>query len=188
MYLPGFDSPEFWGFGIGIALLLLGLAYGGWRAGWLSRRERARIDAATLEAQRSQRREAGQQGREWQGGVAQGGAHTVPDPHTRGVWQTHFISLLWPIHARYLLSSFKAAKVADNRAAAGRSRANNSNSNRDRNPVKPASNRKKKDPQNSGRRYRRRRHWHLEFMRRGEVRSSAPATGLLFVQRPILLR
>jgi hypothetical protein len=27
----GFDVPEFWGFGIGTALLLLGLGYGGWR-------------------------------------------------------------------------------------------------------------------------------------------------------------
>jgi hypothetical protein len=47
----GFDIPEFWGFGIRTALLLLGLGYGGWRAGWLSRRERERIDAATVAAQ-----------------------------------------------------------------------------------------------------------------------------------------
>jgi hypothetical protein len=51
MYLPGFDSP-FWAFGIGTALLLLGLAYGEWRAGRLLQRERARVDAATLETQR----------------------------------------------------------------------------------------------------------------------------------------
>jgi hypothetical protein len=48
----GFDSPEFWGFGGGTLILLGGLAYGSCRAGWLSRRERARVDAATLEMQR----------------------------------------------------------------------------------------------------------------------------------------
>jgi hypothetical protein len=48
----GFDLPEFWTFGVGTALLLLGLAYGGWRAGWLSQRERERVDAGTLETQR----------------------------------------------------------------------------------------------------------------------------------------
>jgi|ERR1041385_6058407 hypothetical protein len=48
----GFDVPEFWAFGIGTALLLLGLAYGGLRAGWLSPRERARTDSGTLEMQR----------------------------------------------------------------------------------------------------------------------------------------
>jgi len=53
MYLPGFDSP-FWAFGGGTLILLVGLAYGSWRAGWLSRRERARTDAATLEMQRSE--------------------------------------------------------------------------------------------------------------------------------------
>jgi hypothetical protein len=52
MYLPGFDSPEFWGFGAGTLVLLVGLVYGAMRAGWLSRRERARVDAATLEMQR----------------------------------------------------------------------------------------------------------------------------------------
>lgn len=84
MYLPGFDSPEFWGFGAGTLVLLVALAYGAWRAGWLSRRERARIDAATLEAQR-QYDLGGQQGGASQGGWLQGGAHTVPDPNTRGV-------------------------------------------------------------------------------------------------------
>jgi hypothetical protein len=51
MYLPSFDSP-FWAFGGGTLILLVGLAYGSWRAGWLSPRERARTDAATLEMQR----------------------------------------------------------------------------------------------------------------------------------------
>jgi hypothetical protein len=50
----GFDSPEFWGFGSGTLILLVGLAYGSWRAGWLSPRERARTDAATLAMQRSE--------------------------------------------------------------------------------------------------------------------------------------
>ncbi len=84
MYLPGFDSPEFWGFGGGTLVLLLVLVYGEWRAGWLSRRERARVDAATLEAQRKENRDR-QQGGAAYGGWSQGGAHTVPDPHTRGV-------------------------------------------------------------------------------------------------------
>jgi hypothetical protein len=81
----GFDVPEFWGFGIGTALLLLGLGYGGWRAGWLSRRERERIDAATVAAQaQEQAQEKSRLGGQ-RGGWAQGGAHTVPDPNTRGV-------------------------------------------------------------------------------------------------------
>jgi hypothetical protein len=45
-------SPEWWGFGVGTAILLIALAYGAWRAGWLSRSERGRTDAATLENQR----------------------------------------------------------------------------------------------------------------------------------------
>lgn len=88
MYLPGFDSPEFWGFGGGTLVLLVGLVYGAVRAGWLSRRERSRVDAATLEAQRREDTD-GQQGRAshggWWQGWWQGGAHTVPDPNTRGV-------------------------------------------------------------------------------------------------------
>jgi hypothetical protein len=52
----GFDVPEFWAFGIGTALLLLGLAYGGLRAGWLSPRERARTDSGTLEMPRERPR------------------------------------------------------------------------------------------------------------------------------------
>jgi hypothetical protein len=84
MYLPGFDSPEFWGFGAGTLVLLVGLVYGAVRAGWLSRRERARVDDATIEAQRREDTN-GQQGSTSHGGWWQGGGHTVPDPNTRGV-------------------------------------------------------------------------------------------------------
>jgi len=80
MYLPGFD-PEVWGFGGATLVLLMGLIYGAWRAGWLSRRERERIDDATLQAQYREETD-GQQGRASQGGWSQG--HTVPDPNTRG--------------------------------------------------------------------------------------------------------
>jgi len=82
MYLPGFDSPEFWGFGGATLVLLMGLIYGAWRAGWLSQRERERIDDATLQAQHREETD-GQQGRASRGGWSQG--HTVPDPNTRGV-------------------------------------------------------------------------------------------------------
>jgi hypothetical protein len=76
-------NPELWGFGVTTAILLIALGYGGWRAGWLSRRERERTDAATLETQGREAR-SDQAGRQQRGGW-QGGAHTVPDPHTRGV-------------------------------------------------------------------------------------------------------
>jgi hypothetical protein len=56
-----------------IAILLIALAYGGWRTGWFSRQERARTDGAALDSQ------GGQQGGWWQGG-----AHTRPDDITRG--------------------------------------------------------------------------------------------------------
>jgi hypothetical protein len=72
---------ELWGLGIATAILLIALAYGGWRAGWLSRPERERTDAATVEAQRREV-EPGQGGR--QGGWWQG-SHTRPDDITRGV-------------------------------------------------------------------------------------------------------
>ena len=48
----GFDVLGLWGIGGGILILVVGLAYGSWKAGWLSRSERARTDAATLELQR----------------------------------------------------------------------------------------------------------------------------------------
>jgi len=57
-----------------IAILLIALAYGGLRAGWFSRQEKARTDGATLESQ------GGQQGGWWQGG-----SHAPPDDITRGV-------------------------------------------------------------------------------------------------------
>lgn len=46
------SNPELWGFGVGTLVLLLGLAYGVWKAGRLSPREKARTDAATLDMQR----------------------------------------------------------------------------------------------------------------------------------------
>ena len=58
-----------------IAILLIALGYGGWRAGWFSRQEGARTDGAMLETQRGAQ----------QGGGWQGGAHTRPDDITRGV-------------------------------------------------------------------------------------------------------
>ena len=68
------DVPE-WSFGIGTALLLLGLGYGGWRAGWLSRRERERLDTATVAAQaQEQPQEKSRQGGQragWPQGVLQ---------------------------------------------------------------------------------------------------------------------
>jgi hypothetical protein len=78
-------NPELWGFGVATAILLIALAYGGWRAGWISRPERQRTDAATLEVQRreAKRDQSGQQ-RGQQGGWWQG-AHTRPDDITRGV-------------------------------------------------------------------------------------------------------
>jgi hypothetical protein len=45
-------TPELWGFGVTTLILLGGLIYGASRAGRLSRRERARTDAATVEMQR----------------------------------------------------------------------------------------------------------------------------------------
>jgi hypothetical protein len=57
-----------------IAILLIALAYGGWRTGWFSRQEKARTDRAALESQ------GGQQGGWWQGS-----SHTRPDDSTRGV-------------------------------------------------------------------------------------------------------
>jgi len=45
-------TPELWGFGVGAAVLLIALIYGAMRAGWLSPRERARTDAATIDMQR----------------------------------------------------------------------------------------------------------------------------------------
>jgi hypothetical protein len=65
-----------------IAILLIALSYGGWRAGWFSRQERARTDGASLETQR--RGQGGQQGAQQRGGW-QGGTHTRPDDITRGV-------------------------------------------------------------------------------------------------------
>jgi hypothetical protein len=47
-----FSNPELWGFGVTTLVLIVGLAYGIHRAGWLSPREKARTDAATLEMQR----------------------------------------------------------------------------------------------------------------------------------------
>jgi hypothetical protein len=63
-----------------IAILLIALAYGGWRAGWFSRQERARTDGATLEPHGRGGQQVGQQRGGWQGG-----AHTRPDDITRGV-------------------------------------------------------------------------------------------------------
>jgi len=57
-----------------IAILLIALAYGGWRTGWYSRQESARNDGAALKSRGDQ-----------QGGWLQGGAHTRPDDITRGV-------------------------------------------------------------------------------------------------------
>jgi len=63
---------DFWALGAVVAIFLIGLVLGGWRAGWFSP---ARNEGRpTLESQGGQ-----------QGGSAQGGTHTVPDPHTRGV-------------------------------------------------------------------------------------------------------
>jgi hypothetical protein len=75
------SNPELWGFGVATVIFLIALSYGGWRAGWLSRRERERTDAATLEAQRREVEpdRGGQHGGWWQGG------HTRPDDITRGV-------------------------------------------------------------------------------------------------------
>lgn len=47
-----FANPELWGFGVATLVLLFGMAYGVWKAGWLTPREKARTDAATLEMQR----------------------------------------------------------------------------------------------------------------------------------------
>jgi hypothetical protein len=51
-----------------IAILLIALAYGGWRTGWFARQENARTDGAALESQ------GGQQG-----------GHSRPDDIARGV-------------------------------------------------------------------------------------------------------
>lgn len=50
--LKEIGTPELWAFGVCTLILLAGLVYGATRAGWLTRRERARTDAATLEMQR----------------------------------------------------------------------------------------------------------------------------------------
>jgi cytidylate kinase len=52
MLFKDITTPELWGFGITTLILLGGLAYGTVRAGRLSRREKARTDAATVEMQR----------------------------------------------------------------------------------------------------------------------------------------
>jgi len=46
------SNPELWGFGVATLIFLLALAYAVWKAGWLSPREKARTDAATVEMQR----------------------------------------------------------------------------------------------------------------------------------------
>jgi hypothetical protein len=45
-------NPELWGFGVATLIFLCGMAYGVWKAGWLSPHEKARTDAATLDMQR----------------------------------------------------------------------------------------------------------------------------------------
>lgn len=52
MLFKDLATPELWGFGVATLILLGGLIYGTVRAGWLSRREKARTDAAVIEAQR----------------------------------------------------------------------------------------------------------------------------------------
>jgi hypothetical protein len=46
------SNPELWGFGVATLIFLFALAYAVWKAGWLSPREKARTDAATVEMQR----------------------------------------------------------------------------------------------------------------------------------------
>ncbi len=70
---------ELGGLFAGIAILLIALAYGGWRPGWFSGQ---RTDAGNLQAQArdGQRGRGGQQDRGWRAG-----AHSRPDDITRGV-------------------------------------------------------------------------------------------------------
>jgi len=49
---PDIGNPELWGFGVTTLILLFAIAYGVFRAGWLSPREKAKTDAATVEMQR----------------------------------------------------------------------------------------------------------------------------------------